>query len=140
MTTDSVWRRKGFSLVPWSAEARDALLAVPEGGQCAGQIWVPRHPARLTAFYARLTEIAEGIGEPVKKLEYLLKIRLGIYEFYFDSTGRKILMPGSISLDSMDEVAFQSFLDHVGAELSDMTGVALKDMRREFKDATRGER
>jgi len=66
MRAEGVWRRQGTALAPWSAEARDTLFALREGGECVGNLWVPRNPKHNAKYWKLCTMAGEMIGKPGK--------------------------------------------------------------------------
>jgi hypothetical protein len=137
MKAESVWRREGYALVPWSSEARDALLVLPEGGQCVGNIWVAQNPQQLALYWVLCSIVADGLGEPRQKVSDYLAMRFGIYEQWYDTFGRRHIIPGSINIETMDAVKFRAFMDHAIVAMAEMVGTAPKDVRRAWDDAIR---
>jgi len=137
MRAESVWRRDGFALVPWSAEARDALLALSPGGQCVGHIWVPQRPQQLAEYWTLCGVVGRGVGQPREAISDRLLVRVGLFDRYVDSMKRLRIEPRSVSKQNMDAVDFKSFMDHAIVEMAEMVGAAPKDVRREFIAATR---
>ncbi len=118
----SVWRRQGYALIPWSAEARDVVLALREGGECVGDIWVAQSPRHLALYWALCTTVADGVGLTPDDLSDRLKAQFGVT---------------SLSPQSMDTVAFNAFMRRAIVTMAEMIGAAPKDVLNAWSDACR---
>jgi hypothetical protein len=134
---ESVWRREGFALIPWSAEARDALWALKEGGQCVGNICVAQRPEQLPEYWGLCSMVGKRIGKPREGISNIVLLRMGLFDLLVDSMGVVRLETRSVSKQNMDAVDFKSFMDHARLELSEMIPADPKAMQREFLEACR---
>jgi hypothetical protein len=57
------FRRKGFILVPASAEARQAIGRMKEGAEAFFQPWLPRNMAQHRKYFAVLNNVVQATGE-----------------------------------------------------------------------------
>jgi len=137
MRAESVWRRQGYTLAPWSAEARDALLALSEGGECIGKIWVAQRPEQLRQFFALCRVAAKGYGMLPDRMADLIKLPLGMWQPYFDTMGCIQFEFASLSPQNMDRVDFKAFMARAVPAMAEMIGVAPKDVLQEWHEACR---
>src|SRR5258708_31474307 len=119
---NSVWRRQGYALIPWSAEARDVLLGWGEGGERVGDIRVAQNPKYLAMYWTLCTTVADGVGLTPDDLSDRLKKRFGIT---------------SLSPQNMDAVAFNAFMRRAIVTMAEMIGAAPKDVLNAWSDACR---
>lgn len=120
-----VFRRKGNSAVPDMGLDAAAFDGIPEGALMRAEFKMMRSPPRLRLYWKMLSEIVKATEcAPTKEhLHEAIKLELGYTQKVKLSNGMTVLVPDSISFESMDEATFTGFLEQVIRHLAESFGV-----------------
>ena len=130
-----------MTLVPTSAEAREALLAVSDDRKCVADIHAARNADQHRLFFALLKLVADATDETPDTLRRQLLYELGYVDIWFDAFGRMHTEAKSMAYESMPQAEFNRFFRasvHKFAERLQCAPQEIMDRFNEMADPMKG--
>ncbi len=118
------FRRNGLTMVPADRAAREAVGALPEGGEAFFEVWKPRNMRQHKAYFAMLNNVVEasGMWKSREALEYELALTLQRGSFIELRNGKRRFEPDSRAVASMSRDDFERLHRDTRALLTEWLG------------------
>lgn len=129
-----VFRRRGLTAVPESAEGMEALLAIKDDTLFMADIRGARNPLQHKLFWKLCTAVADADDDDKENVKKWLLRQLNYIDVSFDPDGTMHIETKSIAFEKMEQAVFARLFNASIPLMSERLGSATDDFVRHFNE------